>query len=89
MMMTGVGQRFELTVEQEEVPAFHPSHGTPNAMKSRTLVVRVGTATARFEQTDYGHPGRFNPWSPRGIDASLQSRNDALLRLCDSVSALL
>jgi hypothetical protein len=87
MMTVGAGQRLELSVEQDELP--HPSHGTPHAMKSRTLVVRVGGATARFEQTDYGHPGRFNPWSPRGIDAPLQSRSDALLLLCDSVSALL
>ena len=87
--MTGVTERFELSLEQEEAPPYHPSHGTPHAMKSRTLVIRVGDATARFEQTDYGHPGRFNPWSPRGIDAPLQARSDALLRLCDSVSALL
>ena len=88
-MPVDVSQRLHLTVEQAELPPHDPSHGTPHAMASRTLVVHVGQATARFEQTDYGHPGRFNPWSPRGIDASLQSRNDALLRLCDSVSALL
>ncbi len=44
---------------------------------------------ARFEQTDYGHPGRFNPWEPRGIDGALQPRTPELLALCTAVSSLL
>jgi hypothetical protein len=82
-------EKLELTVREASFPPYDAAHGTPDPMVQRTLVLRLADRTARFEQTDYGHPGRFNPWSPRGIDASQQSRNDALLRLCDSVSALL
>jgi len=79
----------ELSVRESRFPPYDAAHGTPDPMVQRTLVLRLPDGTARFEQTDYGHPGRFNAWSPRGIDARLQPRTDALLRLCEAVSALL
>jgi hypothetical protein len=58
-------------------------------MVRRLLTIRVAHATARFEQTDYGHPGRFNPWNPRGVEHELQPRMRELANLCDAVTALL
>lgn len=79
----------ELTMREATFPPYDAAHGTPDTMVQRTLVLRLPAGTARFEQTDYGHPGRFNPWSPRGIDPQLQARTDALTRLCDAVTELL
>jgi hypothetical protein len=74
---------------EELLPAYDPSHGTPDPMLRRTLVLRIAGAEAQFEQTDYGHPGRFNEWVARGIDSRLQTRANDLLRACDALSALL
>ena len=79
----------ELTVTEQHLPRYDPSHGTPDPMVRRMLAVRTPAGEARFEQTDYGHPGRFNNWEPRGIDTRLQPRMDALRRLCEDVGALL
>ena len=79
----------EIGVSEEELPRFDPSHGTPHPMVRRLLTVRVNGSEARFEQTDYGHPGRFNPWTPRGIAVPLQPRTEELRKICDSVSRLL
>ena len=79
----------ELTLREASFPPYDAAHGTPDPMVQRTLTIRVPGGTARFEQTDYGHPGRFNPWSPRGIDGALQPRTEELLRLCDALSHLL
>jgi hypothetical protein len=79
----------DVTMTEELLPAYDASHGTPDAMLRRTLTMRVAGAEAHFEQTDYGHPGRFNEWVPRGIDARLQPRSDDLLQACDALSRLL
>lgn len=47
------------------------------------------TPATRFEQTDYGHPGHFNPWEPRGIDPALQPRMDELRSVCAALAPLL
>ena len=88
-MTTDARPVFDVSVTQERYPPYDPSHGTPDPMLRRTLTLRLAGAVARFEQTDYGHPGRFNAWAPRGIDGPLQSRTDELQRLCDAVTALL
>ena len=59
---------------EETLPASDPSHGTPNAVVRRSLEFELPQGAARWEQSDYGHPGRFNPWDPRGIDAALRRR---------------
>ncbi|MBF6600474.1 MAG: hypothetical protein IVW36_08195 [Dehalococcoidia bacterium] len=79
----------EATLTERLLPAHDPAHGTPDPMLLRTLRLRIAGAEARFEQTDYGHPGRFNAWVPRGIDGSLQARAAELQRACDALSRLL
>ena len=58
-------------------------------MVRRTLQFELPQGNATFEQTDYGHPGRFNPWEGRQIDAKLQPRTAQLLAAAEAIGALL
>ena len=57
--------------EQRVYPPYDAFHGTPSAMLWRRLTIETPQGRATFEQTDYGHPGRLNPWEPRGIASPL------------------
>jgi hypothetical protein len=87
--MTEATSILELAITEQHFPRYDPSHGTPDPMIRRVASLRTQSGSARFEQTDYGHPGRFNEWESRGIDAKLQPRIDALRRLCEDAGALL
>ncbi len=63
----------EVRYREETLPAHDPSHGTPHPMVRRRLDFQLPKGEAHWEQTDYGHPGRLNPWEPRGIDVALQA----------------
>lgn len=79
----------ELSLTEQRFPRYDPAHGTPDPMVRRLIVIRAPKGEARFEQTDYGHPGRFNSWEPRGIAPALQSRTYDLEALCQRVGSLL
>lgn len=79
----------QITVKQEHYPRYDPSHGTPDPMVRRVLALRLPQGGATFEQTDYGHRGRFNDWEPRGIDPKLQPRTVDLLAICRAITPLL
>jgi hypothetical protein len=81
--------RVEITVTEEHSPRYDPAHGTPDPMVRRVAQLRLPAGQATFEQTDYGHPGKFNPWDSRGIDAKLQPRTEELRALCASLTSLL
>jgi hypothetical protein len=81
--------RIEITVTEERFERYDPAHGTPDPMVRRVATLRVAGGEAVFEQTDYGHPGRFNPWDPRGVAPKLQPRTEELRAVCGSLSALL
>ena len=74
---------------EEMKPPYDESHGTPHAMVRRVLELELPQGNAQLEQTDYGHPGRFNPWEPRHIDAKLQLRTAKLVAVAEAFSALL
>jgi hypothetical protein len=78
-----------IAVTEQHFPGRDPTHGTPDPLVRRLLTISLPAGAARFEQTDYGHPGRFNPWEPRGIDGALQLRTPELLALCAAVTPLL
>ena len=59
--VSGENVHMSVTFEQEVLPAHHHSHGTPDPMVRRWVEVEVDGSRAALEQTDYGHPGRFNP----------------------------
>ena len=73
---------------EELLPAHHSSHGTPHPMVRRLLEFELPQGTAQWEQTDYGHPGRFNPWEHRRIDAKLQARTAELQAVADALTTL-
>jgi hypothetical protein len=78
-----------LHCEQRIYPPYDPLHGTPNPMLMRRVSIETRQGTASFEQTDYGHPGRLNPWEPRGIPSGLVPRLEQLRALAEAAGALL
>ena len=60
-----------IRVEIKEFPPYDPLHGTNQPMLSRRVVIETARGEATFEQTDYGHAGRFNPWETRGVAPAL------------------
>jgi hypothetical protein len=81
--------RIEITVTEERFERYDPSHGTPDPMVRRVATMRLRDGEATFEQTDYGHAGKFNPWDARGIAPKLQPRAEELRGICASLSDLL
>jgi hypothetical protein len=79
----------EVSLAEERYPPYAPEHGTPDTMVRRTVTMRMPKGTARFEQTDYGHPGRWNAWEPRGIDTALQPKTAQLIAACEALGSLL
>ena len=74
---------------EQRFPPYDALHGTPHEMVRRTLDFELPDGTSRWEQSDYGHPGRFGDWEPRGIDARLQSRTSKLKRAAETMGELL
>ena len=81
--------RLQITVTEERFERYDPAHGTPDPMVRRVATMRLPDGEATFEQTDYGHAGKFNPWDPRSIASKLQPRTEELRTICASLSDLL
>ncbi len=77
-----------VTCEQRVYPPYDDLHGTPHAMLLRRVTITTPRGTAAFEQTDYGHPGRLNPWEPRGVAMSLTPRLAQLTAVAEAVAGL-
>ena len=86
--VSGENVHMSVTFEQEVLPAHHHSHGTPDPMVRRWVEVEVDGSRAALEQTDYGHPGRFNPPQLRQVSATLASREAQLKALVPVLAAL-
>ena len=78
-----------VSCEQRVYPPYDAFHGTPHTMLWRRVTIETPKGTAAWEQTDYGHPGRLNPWDPRGIAPALVSRTAELQAVAAAVGALL
>ncbi len=78
----------DISMTEQRYGRYDDEHGTPDPMVRRLVTIKLAKGTATFEQTDYGHPGRFNAWEPRGIDPPLQPRTEALRFLCEQLGAL-
>jgi len=76
------------SMEQRIYPPYADFHGTPHAMLWRKVTITTPRGTAAFEQTDYGHPGRLNPWEPRGVSSSLTGRLRDLQSVAEALGAL-
>lgn len=79
----------QVRCEQRTFPPYDPFHGTNWPMLWRRVTIKTMSGSAAFEQTDYGHPDRLNPWDPRGIDVTLQGKTPELRALAEAASALL
>jgi len=77
-----------IRLQEETLPPHDPSHGTMHAMRRRVLEFELPQGKAVWEQTDYGHPGRLNPWEPRQIDTRLQPRTEALRAAAEAIGGL-
>ena len=73
--------------EERTYPPYDPLHGTPNAMLWRRVTIETPRGSAAFEQTDYGHPGRLNPWEPRGVAPALTGRLAEQQSLAEALAA--
>ena len=87
-MASGELRVLDITMTEQRYGRYDDAHGTPDPMVRRLITIKLAKWTATFEQTDYGHPGRFNAWEPRGIDTALQPRTEALRFLCEQIGAL-
>ena len=74
--------------EQRVYPPYDGFHGTPNAMLWRRVSIETRRGTAAFEQTDYGHPGRLNPWEPRGVAPGLVPKLAQLRAVAEALAAV-
>lgn len=88
-MSTEATEIVTLQMTEQRYAPYDAAHGTPDPMVRRLLTLRLPKGEATFEQTDYGHAGRFNPWEPRGIATPLQPRTEDLRALCAAISTLL
>jgi hypothetical protein len=75
-------------LEQKVYPPYDAAHGTPHAMLSKRVTIETPRGNAAFEQTDYGHPGRLNPWQPRGVPVSLTGQLERLEAVAEAIGAL-
>jgi hypothetical protein len=76
-------------VTQEILPPRDDRHGTPHPMVERVFTFELAGGTAVVDQTDYGHPGRFNPCHARRIPPALQPRTPQLLAAAEALASLL
>jgi hypothetical protein len=74
--------------EQRVYPPYDALHGTPNPMLWRKVTIETPRGSAAFEQTDYGHPGRLNPWEPRGVASGLTAKLSQLQTVAEALAAL-
>lgn len=74
--------------EQRVYPPYDALHGTPHAMLLRRVTIDTPQGKAMLEQTDYGHPGRLNPWEPRGVAPALVARLPQLMAVAEAAAAL-
>ncbi len=79
----------QVRVTQEVFPARHEMHGTPHAVVQRLFVFELPQGTAEVDQTDYGHPGRFNPCHARRIPTALQPSTNKIVAAAEALAALL
>jgi hypothetical protein len=85
---TETGLVMNARYEQRTFPPYDALHGTPNAMLWRKVTIETPRGAASFEQTDYGHPGRLNPWEPRGAASSLTGKLAQLQAVAEAMAAL-
>ena len=86
--MPEVIEQVAIRLSEEVLPPHDPLHGTPHPLVRRLVTIELSGGSARWEQTDYGHPGRFNAWESREIATVLQPKFRRLQAVVEAVGAL-
>jgi hypothetical protein len=76
-------------IAQEVFPPRHEMHGTPHAVVQRVFTFELPQGTVEVDQTDYGHPGRFNPCHARRVPSSLQPKTNQIVAAAEALARLL
>lgn len=79
----------KVSVTEISLPPHHYLHGTPHKVVSRLFTFELAGGTAEVDQTDYGHPGKFNPCHAKTIPTPLQAKTPQLVAAAESLAALL
>jgi hypothetical protein len=79
----------DVQITQEVYPARHAMHGTPHPVVQRLFTFTFPQGTAEVDQTDYGHPGRFNPCHARRMPTPLQPKTAQIVTAAEALAALL
>jgi hypothetical protein len=79
----------KVNITEENYPAGHGSHGTPDPMKKRIFRFDFREGEAQVDQTDYGHPGRMNPCYPQVIPTKVQAKTPLILAAAEALAKLL
>ena len=78
-----------VTVTETSLPPHHYLHGTPHPVVSRLFTFELSAGTAEVDQTDYGHPGKFNPCHATKVPTPRQSKTPPLVAAAESLAALM
>ncbi len=81
--------QLQVVIRLETFPPYHESHGTPHPVVQRSFIFQFPQGTAEVDQTDYGHPGRFNPCHAKNIALALQPITGKIVSAAESLAALL
>ena len=82
-------KELSMQVTQAVFPTRHERHGTPHPVVQRLFTFTFPQGQAEVDQTDYGHPGRFNPCHAKRIPTPLQPKTDQLVAAAEALAALL
>lgn len=82
-------KQVDVRITQEVFPPRHEMHGTPHPVVQRVFTFALPQGTAEVDQTDYGHPGRFNPCHAKRIPTPLQPRTGQILAAAEALAVLL
>ena len=82
-------KQLDIRITQELFPARHEMHGTPHPVVQRVFIFAFPQGAAEVDQTDYGHPGRFNPCHAKRIPTPLQPRTGQIVAAAEALAALL
>lgn len=88
-MATETTTALSVRVTEEIFPPYDHMHGTPHPVVQRVFLFELPQGTAEVDQTDYGHPGRFNPCHAKRIPTPLQPRTSQILAAAEAIAALL
>ena len=76
-------------VTEEVLPPYDASHGTPSAVVQRVFTFTFPQGTVEVDQTDYGHPGRFNPCHIRPVPLALLPKTGQIVAAAEALAKIL